>query len=272
MKLISLFVLAFTFSGVYAQRNTFLSRSELGFIAGGSYYIGDLNQYGHFKNTQPALGLIYRFNVHSRLSFRANLTYGSVKASDAQSDNAMLNNRNLSFQSKIFEGAAGVEFHYFPFQIGHPRYKGTAYILAEIGMFHMNPTTDFNGEQIELQSIGTEGQGTELSSEGHYSKMQLCVPLGIGFKLSLGKVVAIGLEYGIRKTFTDYLDDVKASRYVNPDDLSALSGPLATSLSNRSLDGSRFGRRGNPTTKDWYAFCGLTVSFKLGNPRKCPMN
>ena len=271
MKLIGLIVLVFMMSGAYAQRHTLLSRSELGFVAGGSYYIGDLNSYGHFKNTQPAVGLMYRFNIHSRLTLRANFTYGNVKASDAGSDKPVINNRNLSFASEIFEGAAGVEFHYFPFQIGHPRYKGTAYILAEIGLFHMNPTTDINGEQIELQSLGTEGQGTDLSSEGHYKKVQLAVPLGVGFKVSLGKSVAIGMEYGIRKTFTDYLDDVKAARYVNPDDLSAVSGPLAATLSNRSLDGSRFGRRGNPTTKDWYAFFGMTVTFKLGNPRKCPM-
>ena len=79
------------------------------------------------------------------------------------------------------------------------------------------------------------------------------------------------MEYGIRKTFTDYLDDVHSSRYIDSDQLGAINGPLAATLSNRSLDGSRFGTRGNPSTKDWYAFFGAMLSFRLGGPRVCNM-
>lgn len=238
-------------------------------MAGGSYYIGDLNQYHHFRNSKLAFGVLYRYNINPRVALRANVTFGSVEGYDSDARNAVLKNRNLSFSSEIYEVATGVEFNYFPFQIGHPRYKASAYLLAEIGIFQMNPTTTVNGEVIELQSLGTEGQGTSLSSEGVYTKTQLCVPLGVGFKVSLGKKVSLGLEYGIRKTFTDYLDDVHSSRYVNPDDLAAINGPLAATLSNRSLDGSRYGKRGNPTTKDWYAFFGGMITFRLGGGPRC---
>jgi hypothetical protein len=81
----------------------------------------------------------------------------------------------------------------------------------------------------------------------------------------------LSLEYGIRKTFTDYLDDVHANRYVNADDLAAINGPLSAELSNRSLDGSVYGKRGNATTKDWYVFYGAMFSIRLGGPRKCNM-
>ena len=210
---------------------------------------------------------MYRYNVHSRMSVRANVTYGRVSASDAQSTEALNRQRNLSFHSDIFELAAGVEFNYFPFQLGHDRYKGTAYIVAEIGVFRMNPKTNYNGSEIALRPLGTEGQGTTLNSKKHYNLTQVCIPLGVGAKFSLGPRAGFNLELGIRKTFTDYLDDVHAENYVDPEILAVESGPLAAELSNRS--GDRYGKRGNASTKDWYLFGGVMFTFSLGDPVSC---
>jgi len=252
-----------------AQFHTNLSKSELGFMVGGSYYIGDLNRFSHFKNTQPALGILYRYNIHSRLSFRANFSYGSLVGNDGQAKDQVLKNRNLSFRSDIFELAAGVEFNYFPFQLGHNRYKGTAYLLAQIGMFKMNPRTMVDGEWVNLQPLGTEGQGTSLNDKGKYPLYQLCVPLGFGFKLALGKRVSMNVEYGIRKTFTDYIDDVRNDSFVDATQLAAENGPLAARLSNKNLDGNIYGKRGTSATKDWYAFAGVSFTFRLGQPAIC---
>ena len=269
MARIVLLSILFISLSVHGQQHNRRSMSELGVMFGGMYYIGDLNSYGHFKNTQLSGGIIYRYNVHSRMSIRANALIGSVKADDADSKVSLYQNRNLNFESNIYEFSGGVEFNYFPFQLGHDRYKGTAYLLAEIGLFYMNPTTQYNGNTIELQALGTEGQGTSLNSKKYYSKTQLTIPLGIGVKLSLGENASINFEYGLRKTFTDYLDDVKSSRYLNPIELAEAASPLTANLANRSLDGSRFGRRGNPNTKDWYAFAGVMFTFRLGQPNKC---
>lgn len=272
MKLKNTFLLLVFISaslGLNAQFHTALSRSEIGIMAGGSYYIGDLNRFGHFKGTQPAGSLFYRYNIHSRLSFRVNFSYGNVVGDDKWSKDPLLSNRNLNFKSDIFELGAGVEFHYMPFQLGSKKYRGTAYFLAELAVFRMNPKTQYNGEWIFLQPLGTEGQGTALGTRGHYNLFQVAIPLGLGVKLSLGKRASIGLEYGIRKTFTDYLDDVGADAFVDPVELAATSGPLAATLSNRSVDGSRYGKRGTSATKDWYAFFGVTLTFRLGNPNNC---
>lgn len=250
-----------------AQRQTNGSRSELGVLVGGSYYIGDLNRFAHFRNTNLAGGLLYRYNFHSRTTWRTTLIYGEVEAYDSESSWAQQQQRNLNFNSTIWEFASGIEFNYFPFRIGSDRYKGTAYLFAQLGLFRMNPKTDYNGDQIELQPLGTEGQGTSLSSKSRYNKIQLVVPLGIGARVSLGKSASLGIEFGLRKTFTDYLDDVGADTYVDPDLLMAESGPLASELSNRS--GSRFGKRGTSSTKDWYVFSGATLTFRLGKPSNC---
>jgi hypothetical protein len=254
-------------SGSFGQFHTAASRTELGFLVGGTYYLGDLNQFSQFRNTHLAGGLVYRYNVHSRLSIRANFTYGKVSASDADAKSEFQKERNLSFSSEIYELGFGVEFNYFPFQLGHERYKGTAYLLAELGVFRMNPKTSYGGTEVALRDLGTEGQGTSLNSKSYYNLTQVCIPLGVGAKLSLGSRVGLNFEFGIRKTFTDYLDDVGADAYVDPVALAAENGPLAAELSN--LSGNRYGQRGNASTKDWYVFSGMMLTFRLGRPTKC---
>jgi hypothetical protein len=265
----ALLVVLFLSLQLLAQQQNHRSRSELGVLLGGSNYLGDLNSYNPFYNIKPAGGILYRYNVHSRLCFRGSLLYGNIGAADADASEALLKNRNLSFESTIYEIGGGLEFSYLPFQLGHDKYRGTAYLLVGVSLFQMNPKTEYNGEMIELQPLGTEGQGSSLNQEGNYSLTQLSVPLGVGVKFSIGKRSAIGFEYGIRKTFTDYIDDVGSNGYADISVLAEENGPLAATLSNRSLDGSRFGKRGTASSKDWYSFFGLTLTMRLGKPNKC---
>ncbi len=251
----------------FGQFHTNLSRSEIGIMIGGTSYIGDLNQFTPYRNVHLAGGLVYRYNIHSRLSFRANLLYGKLSGDDAKAKESILRHRNLNFSSTIYELGAGLEFNYFPFQLGHDRYKGTAYLLAEIAVFRMNPKTIYNGSEVELQPLGTEGQGTSLNSKKPYKLTQLSIPIGVGVKLSVGNRVGINFEIGIRKTFTDYIDDVGAGSYVDPVLLSAEASPTTVALSNRS--GSLYGQRGNASNKDWYLFGGMMITFRLGRPTIC---
>lgn len=253
-----------------AQYATNASRSELGIMAGGTFYIGDMNPFVPFRNTHLAGGLIYRFNLHPRAAFRVNLLHGKVSGNDSESQFEQQLERNLNFTSDIWELSVGFEMNYFPFQIGNDRYKGTAYLLAEIGVFRMNPkTVGSNGNEVELQPLGTEGQGTSLSNRRPYSLTQLVIPIGVGAKLSLGDKASLNFEIGLRKTFTDYIDDIGSESYVDPVALAAENGPLAASLSNRSLNDDRFGRRGDASTNDWYVFTGAMLTFRLGAPAKC---
>ncbi len=255
----------------FAQQANFFSRSEFGFSLGQMYYLGDLNKFKPFYKSNWAGGIMFRYNLHSRLSFRFNYLQGKVEAYDSDAKNAVTINRNLSFESPIKEVAGGVEFHYFPFQFGQRKNAGTAYILAQMGVFYMSPSVVINGETIDLQALGTEGQGTSVNNKRKYSKFQVCIPLGLGAKASVGKNVTFNFDVAIRKTFTDYIDDVKAATYSDATIIANEYGSLAGDLSNQSLNGSRFGRRGNPTTKDWYVYCGGMVTIRLGSGNKCPV-
>jgi hypothetical protein len=258
--------LIYSFSGIYGQGSApdYDSQgSELILMAGVSFYIGDLNQTGYLKYQDPAGGIGYRYNMNKRFAIRSQGLLGHVHASDAQSGDAVQEQRDLSFRSIIIEASAQVEFNFFNFKLGTD-YFFSPYIFLGLGGFHFNPRAELNGTWYNLQPLSTEGEGT-ASDPGskRYPINSVCVPFGFGFKWSLSKYIGIGIESGMRKTFTEYIDDVSGT-YPNSADL---PNSIAVALSNRSLNKSPgisdVGRqRGNGTT-DWYNFTVIVISIKL---------
>ena len=269
-KLIFMFLILSCVGSFKAQRKTFFSKSEFGLNVGQMYYIGDLNQFKPFYQSNWSGGLMYRYNLQPRITLRFNYLYGKVEAYDKESSNPLFVNRNLEFRSVIHEVAAGLEFHYVPFTFGKGnKNAGTVYLLAQLGGFYMNPKAMYNGSLVELSSLSTEGQGTSIATSKTYSRYQLCVPLGMGVKFAIGNKLTVNFDLAIRKTFTDYLDDVGSATYANSKVIDKEVSQMAADLSNRSLDGSKYGIRGNPTTKDWYVYSGMTIALRLGREKIC---
>lgn len=98
-----------------------------------------------------------------------------------------------------------------------------------------------------------------------YKLTQLAIPLGIGLKILLNSNLTLGLEFGGRKLFTDYLDDISNTE-VNYFDVLEGNGELAARLSNPNLvdpspDNATYRRGGD--YKDWYYIGGVSLSFRL---------
>ena len=272
-KTILLFIFSTVFSVGFSQSVSFRRAFEIGVMGGGSYYIGDLNQT-HFKYSKPAFGVIARYNLSTRHSLRFTATYGNVLGEDSKSNNTYLVNRNLVFHSSIIEVAMGFEIDLIKYRINDMKYPISPYFFYELAYFRMNPKAPNpnGGEDIALQEIGTEGQGTVLNTKKQYGLNQFSVPLGIGLKFNIKKRIAVSFEYGIRKTFTDYLDDV-SGKYANPYALSDLKGPLAAQLADPSFNGQSYHTtgldRGNANTKDWYVMYGAMLTIKPWNVTVC---
>lgn len=246
----------FVFTGAaQSQRRNFRQR-ELGFFAGGSYYIGDINPRTHFLATRPAAGVFFRYETNYRYAFRFGFNYGSISGSDSQSNEPDQKERNLSFKSQILELNAIAEFNFLEYRIGQDKYKFTMFIFAGLAGFYFNPKADLGNGYEALRNYQTEGETKK------YSRVQFSIPFGIGFKWNIGKKCGLGLEWGPRRTFTDYLDDVSG---VYPNVL-----PDKANFINRTINGSASpgAMRGNPSTKDWYFYCGITLSIKLRESNK----
>ncbi len=253
-------------SGFSQQRE----RAEIGVILGGGNYIGDINPGYNFYNTKPMLGAIYRYNFNARWVIRASASFGKVGASDADFPD---NIRNLSFESKINEIAAITEFNFFNYKTGSRKHRVTPYLYGGVAVFFMNPKTEIFNPQtgrreiVELQPLGTEGQGMEGYGK-KYSLTQVSIPFGLGIKFSLNSYICMGLDWGLRYTFTDYLDDVSGD-YIGREELILGGSELRANCSDRTneifpgLYNEAGSMRGNPEKKDLYQFFGLTITTKI---------
>jgi len=247
---------------------------EIGGFAGMSNYFGDL-QATHMEPSEYnlAYGLFGRINLNRHFSGKVSFTRGQISGTDYNSDTPSgRRQRNLSFQSKIYELAVTGEFNFIPYDIRDNKIAAF-YVFGGVAVFHFNPTADYEGERHYLQPLGTEGQQMDGSDKKPYSLFQLAIPMGVGTKFNLNHRSNVGIEVGFRKTFTDYIDDV-SSVYPDIDALDEID-PVAAALSYRSPEyyevnqkalGNPEGRgRGNPAKMDWYFFMGATLSVNLGS-------
>jgi hypothetical protein len=122
-------------------------------------------------------------------------------------------------------------------------------------------------KKVYLQPLGTEGQGlSRYPDRKIYSLTQFNIPFGGGMKYALSAQFIISFEIGIRKLFTDYLDDV-STRYPRRSVLLNERGPLAVKMSFRGdelkppLSYRDNSRRGNPEKKDLYYFCVFKLAY-----------
>jgi len=251
----------------FLTSQTFSQKSEVGIFLGGSYYLGDLNPYIHFLLTKPAGGIIYRYDFTPRITLKIDALYGNVAGDDAISKANL--NRNLSFKSSIIELSPNVEINFLPYSIGNYKMPFTTYIFIGAALFRFDPQAKYGGSYYHLQPLGTEGQRTSVYNKKPYSLISFSVPFGVGFKKNIGKYVSFGLEWGLRKTFTDYIDDV-STQYVDPSVLASENRPISAILADRSSNTNGIGmQRGNSYTKDWYSFAGMNLTFKLNAKKKC---
>jgi hypothetical protein len=245
-------------------------KTEIGFQAGVAYYLGDLNEVGHFKSghTHRAWGFVLRQPISDRFAWKNSFVITKLSGNDADSELQTNQNRNLSFSTKFYEFSSQIEFNFFRYHSFVIRNHISPYIFTGMSFFRFNPTAELNGNEYNLREFRTEGQADM------YKRLQFALPFGAGIKFKFSHRIMFALEYGLRKTFTDYLDDV-STKY--PDDPSTM-GTVSQALSNRTLDNgnkqNEWGmQRGNSQRKDLYAFTTFSVVVRLGkNPNLCKYN
>ena len=137
-----------------------------------------------------------------------------------------------------------------------------------------------NKKYHKLRPLHTEGQGYDGVEPGNdfdlpgkifktgktYSKIALCIPIGFGIQKAFNSFTGIKIEFGIRYTFSDYLDDCSGI-YYDKLLLAEKNGSLAATMSGTnsgfsSGSGTTYTepgyRRGNPKNNDYYGFLNLS--------------
>lgn len=244
--------------------------AEGGLIAGISTYHGDLAVKAvDGKEIHPAYGGFIRYTPFSLLSFKVSLLYTTISGKDANATRDLWRReRNLSFQSDIYEISLTTELNLTGFNPDFLRKTFSPYLFGGISVFRFNPEALYEGAWVKLQPLGTEGQGM-ADRPDPYSLTQVAFPMGFGLKYAINDLWNIGMEFGYRITLTDYLDDISTT-YVTRQDLIDANGELAANLANRTgeyLNTSPAvvptGTRRGKENIDIYTILGITISYNF---------
>lgn len=202
---------------------------------GGANYQGDLvpTDYPYLEETNPAYGLALRYYLGKTWALRLGATYGELSGTDQNFDDpGFSEKRQYSFKSQVIESALLLEWEPF----AKKRYSDTIpnyfngiispYLFAGAGLSILDAKPTFaryqNGELPPFIAA---------DKSINYPQQNFAVPIGGGFKVDLGRRVALGLEAGTRYAFTDYIDGVS--------------------------------KAANPDKGDWYAFAGATLTIRF---------
>ncbi len=227
---------------------------EAGLFGGAIYYIGDLNPGTPFLNPGLAYGVLARYDIDDRWAVKVSVSHGKVQGNSTQSK--YMPERNLAFGDQITDFSAVAEFNFFNFYIGSHKNWINPYIYAGFSFFLFNPK---NG--VVLRDLGTEGQNIGYEGRKPYNTYSFGIPFGLGVKISLTGRLALAVFWEMHKTFTDYIDDVSTTYYLDGHSIDPNVPYQVLSDPTRSYSPGM--QRGNSRTNDWYSFSGVTLSYKF---------
>lgn len=208
----SLFLLA----GIPAS-SQLSQKSEVGGGFGALTYSGDLVRNFNLLTSKPSATIFYRRNLNKVVSFKIGMTFGKIGASDKRRPiDVFATQRSYSFNLTMMEAAGTFEYHFVDWRDDKRRLRITPYLFGGAGLFVFS---------------GNKAKPTE------YSNLQVCIPFGGGVKYVLNPKWYIAAEFGVRKTFFDYLDNVSG-----------------TDPSYKTFN------TGNSFDNDTYYFVGLTLT------------
>ncbi|RZK18446.1 MAG: hypothetical protein EOO56_16045 [Hymenobacter sp.] len=251
-------------------------------------YFGDLNpntNFASFKfgDTRPNLGITITHRFYPRVSGRFGLSYGRITAEDADNANRDDANaryryaRNFKFRNDIAEASAVLVVDLIENRNNYlKRPDFVPYVFAGLAGFYHNPQGEYQGTWYNLQQYQTEGKD--------YSKVSFAIPFGAGVRYRINRNLDASFEIGLRKTFTNYLDDVSDSyaSAAGKSDIAqyfagynvATAGTTGGGITNTSTglgNSYRVGEKRGNSKSDWYTVSGFSLNYiltpRIKNPK-----
>ena len=206
---------------------------EIGVFLGGSNYIGDVGTDRYLDPNELAYGLIYKWNVTDRYSFRGGVTFTTLRENEFNNNVINRFRRSYKVENSLQEFTGGIEINFKEFNLHDPKLSFTPYIFYGLSYFRYD------------QFYITPNVSTSPPNYVNYGKdREIALPLIIGFKVNPNPFFVIGFEIGARYSMTDNLDG---------------SNPQ-----NEFADNLEY-KFGNIANNDWYIFTGITISFTFGD-------
>lgn len=193
-------------------------RFDIGAGVGMTGYLGDANDANLYQNPGWNAEVLFRYILNPRFNFKTNFYIGSLRGDSSKMTNVFPDNKQFKFSTTFYELGETVEFHFFNYGMGETYRKlkrWTPYIVAG----------------VSLTAWSVSGKGGAAFT----------IPLGVGFKYKPARRWNLGLEFLMKKTFTDRLDGpeladpigIKSSFMKNTDWYSTLTLSISYEFSKR---------------------------------------
>ncbi len=212
--------------------------ADIGIWGGTSTYFGDIDGSKTFGKFNPNFGAYYRYNFNSRVAMRAMLLMGNFSAE------GNIENVATGFSKTVQDLSVQAEINYLKYVLGGKNTPFTSYVTFGLGVayfgYQLNPAfiASFNPDH---------NKGNAAVDE---SVVTATLPFGIGFKYTIGQRLGIGIEYQMRKLFSDKLDN--------------LDDPLAYITTDTNTGGEKQVIYNDPLhNNDWTSYLGLHITYKI---------
>ncbi len=200
---------------------------EVGVMGGIFNYQGDLTDPAvSALELQTTFGAFIRYTPQRFITIRGNYIQGRLKASDLHSPNPSTRYRGFSIESNIREFTVVCEYNILGnsnennYELGGTFFN--PYIYAGLGLAS-NDGVPVAPPDVRPYPLPEAGAKSIVPS----------FPVGLGLKVQFGDHISVGLDGGVRFTFSDYLEGIS--------------------------------KTANPKSKDLYFIGGLTFSYCFGD-------
>jgi hypothetical protein len=187
---------------LHAQRS-----SEAGIFLGASNYMGDLSPKPLAANeTNFAFGAQYRYLLNPHFGLKGSVSLGKISGDDFNVPRAPVNGqppRQWKMEAGIFEVAMQAEWHF----LGKPRYNQVGLFVPQASPFI---SAGLGLALTEAEVIVPAHEKIRFPEPGDKSAF-IVFPLSVGLRFDLTEYLLIAGEFGIRATFSDYLDGLSKS-------------------------------------------------------------
>lgn len=193
-------------------------RFDIGGGVGMTGYLGDANTSNLWSSPSYDLELLFRYIINPRMALKTNFFFGQLRGDSSKMTNVFPSGENFKFSTDFYEIGELFEFNFLNYGMGETYRnlkKITPYIAAGISLTAWKTGGD-NGAALTL-------------------------PVGLGIKYKPSRRLNLGLEFLMKKTFTDRLDGpvlddpigIKSSFMKNTDWYSTLTFSVSYEFSER---------------------------------------
>lgn len=201
---------------VCSVQGTAQRTADIGIWGGSSTTFGDLTEHPKFQAFNPNFGAYFRYNINTRVGVRAMFLTGSF------AEEGVIEGVNWQFDKSVQDLTLQMEINYLKYILGERKTPFSSYITGGIGIasFPFTVTKSqiiaFNPEHPWIRGANGWNSGKYGGDEIDGNVMATTIPFGFGFKYNIGRRLGVGVEYQMRKIFSDELDNLEDPlAYVN---------------------------------------------------------